>query len=250
MTIGFIYFTFMCGLGAWTAWQRRHAWGYWEGHTTKAMIALSTAGGFCAPILFWRNEIPHWGHAYVIAAALTFYSLSEFAISLNRRNRFSTDTKPWFTGMTRTASITETIIMLSAYILSGAWQNPYLLDPAINPNENFFVRVFWTSVATTLSYLLAVIAIRILRLRADPERGDKKILNLYLISCIAGMSLSLEAVAAARGYGNTPGAIVATVILLAGFSGGKVWTAGRSWRQKNAYMRKPPPAISTYPNRY
>jgi hypothetical protein len=214
------------------------------------MIALSTAGGFCAPILFFRNEIPWWGHAYVIAASLTYYSLSEFTISLNRRHRFATHTKPWFTGMTRTASITGTIILLAAYMLSGAWRNPYLLDPAVNPDEGFFIRVFWISVATTLSYLLAVIALRIIRLQADPERGDRKILNLYLISCVAGMSLSFEAVEAAHGYGGTPGAIVAAAILLAGFSGGKVWTAGRSWRQKNAYMRTPPPAISTYPNRY
>jgi len=250
MTLGFIYFTFMCALGTWTAWQRRHAWGYWEHHTTTAMIALSTAGGLCAPILFFRNEIPWWGHAYVAASALTFYSLSEFTISLNRRHRFTTHTTPWFNDMTRTASITGTVIMVTAYMLSGAWRNPYLLDPAVNPDEGFFVRVFWTSVATTLSYLLAVIALRIIRLRADTRRGDKKILSLYLTSCIAGMILSFEAVEAAHGYGSTPGAIVVTVILLAGFSGGKVLTAGRSWRQKNAYMRKPPPAISTYQSRY
>jgi hypothetical protein len=248
--LGAVYFFTMCAIGCWTAWHRRTAWGYWEGHTTIGAILLSSGGGLSAPVFFFREEVWWWGWAYVASAALTFTALSEFVITLNRRHRFATHGKPWFSGMPKTASRTGITLIAIAFTASGAWRNPWLLDPTVNPDEGFFVRMFWTAVATTMTYLLALIALRVLRLRTDPRRTDHKTLNTYLASCVAGIVLAAVAIMAAHGYGSTPTTLVLASLLLAGLSGGKVLTAGRSWRHKNAEMRKPPPAISTDYSRY
>ena len=122
-------------------------------------------------------------------------------------------------------------VIVAAYIGSGAWQNPWLLDPAVT-GLNAGVRILWTTIAVELSYLLAVIAHQLLKLLADKRRGDRGPITIYLGSCLAGIGLAVIAIAAAHGYGATPSMMVMSAVLFGLMTGGKIGISGLSWRRK------------------
>jgi hypothetical protein len=122
-------------------------------------------------------------------------------------------------------------VIVAAYIGSGAWQNPWLLDPAVT-GLNTGVKIFWTTIAVELTYLLAIIAHQLVKLLADQRRGDRGPVTIYLASCLAGIGLAVIAIAAAHGYGATPSLIVASALLFGMMTGGNIGISGLSWRRK------------------
>ena len=229
--VGCLFFTLMAALSMWSMWQRRNAWGWWESPTTTGVILLSVGGVFCTPVFFFRNEVSWWGHAYMVSAILVFLGLASFAVTLKRRESHQPPNVKDINVMITAPTVIGITVIVIAYIESGAWRNPWLLDPAVT-RETVGVRVLWTTVAALLAYLLSVIANQLLRLRADTRRGDRATITVYLASCFAGMGLAVIAVATAGGYGADPTIIVDAALLFGLMTGGKIGVGGLSWRRK------------------
>ena len=228
--IGCIFFIVLATLGLWSVWQRRHAWGWWESPTTIGVILLS-AGAVCVtPVFFGREHIWWWGHSYIAADFLTFAGLAFFAITIERRQHHGAPPLRSIR-LIVIPTIVGLGVIVAAYIGSGAWQNPWLLDPAVT-GLNAGVRILWTTIALELGYLLAIIAHQLLKLLADKRRGDRGPIIIYLGSCLAGMGLAVIAIAAAYGYGATPSIIVMSAVLFGLMTGGKIGISGLSWRRK------------------
>jgi hypothetical protein len=235
--IGCLFAVVLATLGLWSMWQRRHAWGWWESPTSIGVILL-TAGAVCVtPMFFGRQHIGWWSHSYIAADFFTFAGLAFFAITMKRRQQH---------GAPPIRSIRLIVIptivglgvIVAAYIGSGAWQNPWLLDPAVT-GLNTGIRILWTTIACVLTYLLAIIAHQLVKLLADKRRGDRGPVIIYLGSCLAGMGLSVIAIAAAQGYGATPSLIVSSALLFGIMTSGKIGISGLSWRRKRHRMSEP-----------
>lgn len=225
---GCIFFIVLATLGVWSVWQRRHAWGWWESPTTTGVILLS-AGAVCVtPVFFGRESIWWWGHAYIAADFFTFAGLAFFAITMQRRQQPGAHRSMRLIVM---PTIVGLGVIVAAYIGSGAWQNPWMLDPAVT-GLNAGVRILWTTIAVELGYLLAIIAHQLLKLLADKRRGDRGPIIIYLGSCLAGIGLAVIAIAAAHGYGATPSMMVVSAVLFGLMTGGKIGISGLSWRRK------------------
>jgi hypothetical protein len=235
--IGCVYFVLLATLGLWSVWQRRHAWGWWESPTTNGVILLAFGAWCVVPIFFGREHIWWWGHAYIAAAIFTFSGLAFFAITMERRQRHGAP-PTLYIRLIVVPTIVGLVVIVAAYFASGAWQNPWLLDPSVT-EVNRGVRLLWMTVACELAYLLAVIAHQLVKLRADSRRGDRGPVTIYLASCAAGMGLAVIATAAAHGYGATPAIIVQASILFGLMTGGKIGISGLSWRRKTKRLSKP-----------
>lgn len=252
MLIGAAFVAVMAGVGIWSIWQRRHAWGWWETPTTVNVVLLVLGAAFtipafmhrdvCAPQTYGVNVYCYWGHSYVIAAVLTFGSLASFIVGLKRRQRHGVPSRQWIRWVVIVPTVAAVAVMLGAYVWSGAVNDPWLLDPQSGaPNAG--VRVFWSAVAVVMAYLLALMAALLLRLRADSRRGDHGPILVYLGTCAAGVVLTVVAVATAAGFTVAQVIVVESAVLFALMVGGSATVAGLSWRRK---VRRMSPAPRDY----
>ncbi len=217
-------------------WQRRHAWGWWESPTTIGVILL-TAGAVCVtPVFFGREQIWWWGQSYIAATVFTFSGLAFFAITMERRQHHGVAPPMRSVRLIVLPTVVGLGVIIAAYIGSGAWQDPWLLDPAIT-GLNPGVPILWTTVACEMSYLLAIIAHQLVKLLTDKRRGDRGPVIIYLGSCLAGMGLAVISLAAAHGYGATPSVISMSAVLFGLMTGGKIGISGLSWRRKRHRIR-------------
>lgn len=228
---GVAFFFTIAALGIWSLWQRRHAWGWWESHTTIHVGLLVIGALLATPILFAREQLWWWGHSAVTSAVFVFSGLAAFAVTLKRR----TDADRGIAVSSSRSIIVPTAagltVIVADYFLSGASGNAWLLDPAAGP-IGVGARIFWLTVSVEQAYLLSVIATYLLILRADTRRGDRGPVTIYLGSCMAGMGLVVVAMGATGGYGATPAVLVGSAILVGLMTAGNVLTGGLSWRRK------------------
>ena len=227
--IGFIFTTVTALLGMWAIWQRRYAWGIWETPITANTVLLTVGALLAIPIFWLRDSVWWWGHAYVASAACTYLALANFAVVLKQRATGVSDPS-WNRRLILTPTLVGVAAMIGFYLASGAAAHPWILEP--DDNQPILARLFWLTIAITLTYQLTLIVCYLLRLRKDPRRTDRWSIDAYLLCCGSGMALAIIAVFAAHGYGENMGIMVIGSALCGVLTAGKASVAAVSWRRK------------------
>ena len=240
---GGIFFLIVFSTAVWSIWQRRWAWGWWESPITLTTILLSVGNLALLPMIFWRS-VTWWALAYMLSYMAFASALGFFIQALKRRQCGIPLPHNWIRNHVVAPNAVGTAAAWYFFVNSGALHNPQLL---LQDSTHQWVTVhalaFWITVDAVGFYGFARIAILLVKLRADPRRGDSRKIDVYLFSSTAGMALCLAGALVALhhqigalGEGLcrlTASSILAVIIaLLALAFGPQVFMSGWSWRSK------------------
>ncbi len=229
---GGIFFLIVFSTAVWSIWQRRWAWGWWESPITLTTILLSVGNLALIPMIFWRS-VSWWALAYMLSYMTFAGALGFFIQALKRRQCGGPLPRNWIRNHVVAPNAVGTAAAWYFFVNSGALHNPQLL---LQDSTHQWVTVhavaFWLTADAVGFYGFARIAILLVKLRADPRRGDSRKIDVYLFSSTAGMTLCLVGALVALHHQMTATILVVIIVLLALAFGPQVLMSGWSWRSK------------------